>query len=106
MMRDPNAARLRLVFVDRRRTTMVVDAVVDTPAGAFAQAGRPVSIEVARPETPWFDIAMDHLLMRWADESRVVDARIAMSPRPHACLACDGSEIEMALVRLSPVAQA
>src|SRR6476620_3874229 len=43
--------------------------------------GRPIALVLARPDTVWFDAAIDRVLRSWADEGRVLNVRLRRSSR-------------------------
>ena len=84
-----------------RARTYILDTIVDTPGrGApVGPVGTPVSIEVERPDTVWFDLAMDQRLKQWAADGRVVDVSVAAAgARRTARLEADGASFRCPLV--------
>ena len=66
-------ATVQVVAQTTHRDVFVLDAI-----GAFdgASPGMPIALVLARPDTVWFDAAIERLLRTWADDGRVLNVRI------------------------------
>lgn len=92
---------VRLVLVTPREKSLVVDALVDSQSSGLGAVGWPLSIEVERADTAWFDTAVEHMLIGWAHEARVVTVEVGQSAnRPEARLASGGASLRAHLVRI------
>jgi hypothetical protein len=69
---------LQLVAQTTHRDTYVLDAISGLDGDDH---GRPVALVVARPETFWFDAAIEHILRAWAEDGRVLRVQVRRGPR-------------------------
>jgi hypothetical protein len=58
--------------------TYVLDAI---GGGVGAQSGHPIALVLARPETCWFDAAIERLLRVWAEDGRVLNVHVRRGAR-------------------------
>ena len=93
---------VRLVLVTPHDSTLVLDGLVNSDASSLGRAGWPISIELERAETAWFDAAMERVLIDWAREARVLCVALAPTDaRPQARLDCGGTSVRAHLVRVA-----
>ena len=66
---SPAAATLSVIAGSVLEEVFVLDGIVQRDG---EEIGEPVAIVLRRPDTPWFDAAMEQLLGQWASRSETV----------------------------------
>ena len=93
---------VRLVYVATDGITWTLDGIVHSTGSALGRPGTPVTVELERPGTRWFDVAMHEMLSRWVNEGRVVTLRLAIAvPHPHAQVQMQGTLLRVHLVGIA-----
>ena len=72
--------------------------VLDVLCASGDGPARPIALVLARPDTVWFDAAIERILRSWAEDGRVLHLRVRRSARKDvAVLEPDGGDSSLRL---------
>ena len=96
----PPRTMLRVVSIEPDDVSYMLDGMLS--GDTSEQVGLPVSLCLARPDTPWADVAFEQLLQRWADEEALLELDLESTHRsPVVALRGEGSTIRLPLLELT-----
>jgi len=86
---------VQLVGETTHRDAFVLDAIGSLDG---EDPGQPIALVLARPDTVWFDAAIERLLQKWAADGRIVHVRVRHNARKVvAVLELEGGEPSLRL---------